>query len=175
MQLCYWCKKEVTDCPRCNGIFEQYGGKLETCLTCNKTGMVCLEHKGDWQGSVPCSSEISSTIDEWLEINMWFTAESLKREDIPFSTREELSYLAFASDLRASQADLAFIQQGLGALRWLIKCRNLAIEAGGREPDIMRAGPLHEPEETSEPAHAPAGQHNSDRQPQKKWRWWNHR
>ncbi len=70
-------------------------------------------------------------------MNMWSSPEDLSPEILPARTREELTYLAFASDLIGAQR-FPKNDQDLRSIRWFARCRDLAIEAGGMKPKVMR-------------------------------------
>jgi hypothetical protein len=133
---CYECETSTEICPRCYSEF----AKMDGCPVCEGTGYVCRQSH-DWRGSVPCPPEQKITVDRWIQRNMWFSPEELTVTDLPVTSEEGLSYVAFSADLNAFFASVsadAFEPQEERRLQWLIRCRDLAVEAGGRKPKVIR-------------------------------------
>lgn len=111
--------------------------RMEQCVTCVGTGYRCSEGHENWQGAVFIADDCSGRVFEWIKANMWTSPEELKSGDIPFRTNDELNYLAFSVDLMGAQV-FPRTNDDLRAIRWMKRCRDLAVEAGGEPPRVMR-------------------------------------
>lgn len=139
MYICYWCGEKLNDCPVCYNM----DGRMETCSHCDRTGFLCSEHGTNWIGHVSCPPDHEAVIDNWISSNMRGSrGEGLTLDDLPYRGEDELSYIAFIADLNAAMPERQFSNEGLATVAWLKRCRDLAIAAGGRRPNVLRAGPV---------------------------------
>lgn len=140
MFICYYCGNEPTDCPVCWNMDD----RQPTCTNCSATGFLCEEHGTDWMGSVWCPPEHEVIIDEWIHegMNELDRGEGLTVASLPYRGEDELSYIVFICDLNASRPAFNLTHTGLCKQAWLKRCRDLAVDAGGRVPQYLRAGPL---------------------------------
>jgi hypothetical protein len=141
MSPCYWCANAVVDCPRCYGEFS----KMPNCVKGAGTGCLCENGCGvRWQGTEPCPSEHEESVDNWIRYHIrddpW--EDGPTAANLPWRDMETLTYVAFMADLNVMYQSLQFTSQGAAAVGWLTRCRNAAVEAGGRAPRVLRAGPL---------------------------------
>jgi hypothetical protein len=137
-QLCYWCRETVIVCPKCLSEF----GKMETCSSCETTGFLCpTDHGASWQGHVPCSPENEAAVDAWVRSVCRDPWDHEITESLPFAGEETLSYLAFMADFNAYRR-FPRTSEDLRAKVQLTRARDLAVRLGGREPNVLRAGPL---------------------------------
>jgi hypothetical protein len=143
MILCYWCQKEAVPCPVCGSLF----GRLETCANCQGTGLLCGEHGVGWVGDTACSPEEKEAVEKWLDQrirdlpeNMW---RAIKEHyvSVPFTSKDELDYLAFYADYN-SYRHFPVNNRELLLHGWLRVCRDSAIEAGGTAPNALRSEPI---------------------------------
>jgi len=130
---CWTCKQEAEMCPKCYGEF----AKMETCDVC-ESGYVCPNGHKNWEGVFSSGyPEISDRVFAWIQDNRMGNPETLSGGDIPFERDEELDYLAFATNFVGNR-EAGFTDESLRTIRWLAHCRDLAVEAGGDAPRIMR-------------------------------------
>lgn len=138
---CYWCGQSCQLCPEC--LSED--SKQPACIHCRATGYICREHEANWMGSVYCPPTHEPIIDTWITSiirNSSDIDKVITVEDLPFSGRDELSYTAFICDLNAARSDLHLTDSGLRRAAILVQIRNLAVQAGGARPNILRSGDL---------------------------------
>lgn len=76
-------------------------------------------------------------IFQWILDHRQDDPEAMTREDIPYQEHEDLGYLAFAANQMGNR-ELGFDNAGLRRRRWYMHCLELAIEAGGEKPEVMR-------------------------------------
>jgi hypothetical protein len=135
--ICYYCAKPTGVCPSC----QSYPERQAACDECNRTGGLCATHGKDWLGSEPCPPDRARQIGDWVRVGMT-TGRFVGETDLPCDGEDELSYLAFICDVNAVSPGMGFTDATLRQEQWLVRCRNLAVEAGGRAPRVVRSYPL---------------------------------
>lgn len=132
---CWWCREECPVCTNCRGIWAE----IPNCQECGGTGYQCPNGDENWEGvyiafySEPDTDEIF----QWILDHRQDDPEAMTREDIPYQEHEDLGYLAFAANQMGNR-ELGFDNAGLRRRRWYMHCLELAIEAGGEKPEVMR-------------------------------------
>jgi len=174
LHICYHCGVKLEVCPRCYSE----DSKQPSCAHCAASGFLCAQHGTDWMGSVWCPPEHECLIDEWIKTNLnrGGRGEGLDAVDMPYHGEDELSYIAFICDFNSARP--VFTDMDLNKAAWFLRCRNVAIEAGARVPNVLRGGPL--PGAQEEPEQAPlavsasvtARSSPSPSAPAVKRRWW---
>lgn len=136
---CFFCEGRAADtCPSCFGTFS----RMASCGKCKGTGCYCSMHGANWVGASSCPAETRLMIDEWLASRLnspWDGDETCV--GLPYNELDELKYIALSADWNASRPRLSS-GESRRTIRWMISVRDLAINTGGFEPEILRAGPM---------------------------------
>jgi len=131
---CWWCLQETEICGRCRGMY----GTMESCDKCRGSGQACPRGDDAWEGTFSGSDEeTTDRIFAWIQRSKDGDPESLVRSSIPFSDKESLSYLAFATNFMGNR-EKPHSNDSLRRVRWFMHCRDIAIAAGGEKPRVMR-------------------------------------
>jgi hypothetical protein len=90
---------------------------------------------------VSCQPEHELRIQQWIRHGMEEGDDSSSIH-LPYATVPELTYLAWLADTWAATPGMTFTNEGLRNVRWLVRCRNLAIHTGAEAPLFIRSEPL---------------------------------
>ncbi|WP_203914061.1 hypothetical protein [Rhizocola hellebori] len=94
-------------------------------------------------GYVYCPPDLQPVIEAWVANRVddpWDRGTDLSMESLPSRGEDELSYLAFLCDVNAARPELSFSDEGLARVAVFRRIRDLAIQAGGQKPNVIRGG-----------------------------------